>query len=116
MMGLSTFKTLNFAKILKSCTLFIMTVRMRHTRAHTRNRRSHHALKEARFSKCKKCNEPVMPHTVCINCGTYKNREVIDVLKKLTKKERKKKGKELKAKEEAQAKEKPLDAAELSKK
>ncbi|MEW5908000.1 MAG: 50S ribosomal protein L32 [Patescibacteria group bacterium] len=86
---------------------------MRSTKAHTRMRRSHHALKEAYLSKCKKCGAEVLPHTLCLNCGTYKDREIVDVLKKLTKKERKKKEKELKASEEKQAK--PLDAAELSK-
>jgi large subunit ribosomal protein L32 len=66
---------------------------MRHTRAHTRNRRSHHALKDASLLKCRKCKEPVLAHTVCLNCGTYKGREIIDVLKKLTKKEQKQKEK-----------------------
>lgn len=93
-----------------------MSVRMRHTRAHTRNRRSHHSLKEPDISRCKKCGEPALPHKVCKNCGTYKSREVIDVLKKLTKKERKQKEKELKTKEEQKQAEKPLDVAELSKK
>jgi len=41
-----------------------------------------------------------MPHRACLNCGTYKGREVIDVLKKLDKKERKAKEKELEAKKE----------------
>ncbi|MBI4692061.1 MAG: 50S ribosomal protein L32 [Candidatus Terrybacteria bacterium] len=68
-----------------------MVIRMRHTRAHTRNRRSHHALKGAKLLKCKKCSEPVLPHIVCANCGTYKGREIIDVLKKLSKKEKKEK-------------------------
>jgi len=34
---------------------------------------------------------------MCENCGFYKGREVVDVLKKLTKKERKAKEKELAA-------------------
>jgi len=36
-----------------------------------------------------------LPHRVCANCGFYKDKEVVDVLKKLTKKERKEKEKEL---------------------
>jgi len=37
---------------------------------------------------------------VCENCGFYKGREIVDVLKKLTKKERKEKEKELASKSE----------------
>jgi hypothetical protein len=53
---------------------------------------------------------------VCINCGKYQGRQVIDVLKKLNKKEKKKKERELHAQEEQTAKDKPLDAESLSKK
>lgn len=45
-----------------------------------------------------------MPHRTCANCGTYKNREVVDVLKKLTKKERKVKEAELANAQEVEAK------------
>jgi len=82
-----------------------MTVRMRHTRSHTGNRRSHHALKPVLLSKCLHCAYLIRPHTVCINCGKYQGEQVIDVLGKLTKKEKKKKEKELAAQEaEAQSK------------
>ncbi len=77
-----------------------MTVRMRHTPSHTKNRRSHHALSMKSMARCTKCGADTIPHTMCLNCGYYKNREVVDVLKKLTKRERKAKEQELKTKEE----------------
>lgn len=68
---------------------------MRHTSSHTKNRRSHHRVVAMGAVKCTKCGAAVQPHAVCKNCGFYKSREVVDVLKKLTKKERKAKEKEL---------------------
>ena len=55
---------------------------------------------------CPKCGKQVLPHTVCFYCGCYKGTEVIDVLKKLGRKERKQKEKELAAKEEGESKSK----------
>ena len=77
-----------------------MTVRMRHTHSHTQNRRSHHAIVASVVIKCVKCGVDTLPHVVCQNCGFYKGREVVNVLKKLTKRERKAKEKELEKNEE----------------
>jgi len=63
-----------------------MTVRMRHTRAHTANRRSHHAIKESSFVACAKCNTLKENHRACMNCGTYNGKVVLNVSKKLEKK------------------------------
>lgn len=98
-----------------------MTVRMRHTRSHTANRRSHHALKEPRLSLCPDCKAPTKRHNACLSCGRYRGRVVIDVAAKLEKKQEKAKAKAKERTEEAtqepeQTESKPLNAAELSKK
>lgn len=68
-----------------------MVVRMRHTRAHTANRRSHHAIETASLTLCKECGSPKAPHVVCSVCGKYKGVQVLDVKGKLEKKAKKEK-------------------------
>ena len=89
--------------------------KQRHTQSRRNKRRSHHALKQKQFFYCPQCREPILPHQLCWNCGTYKGREVIDVLGKLDKKERKKKEKEL-AEARKVSEQKNLNIEELSKK
>ena len=52
---------------------------MRHTRAHTGNRRSHHAIKAETLSKCTHCGASRRPHHMCLECGYYNGRQVIDL-------------------------------------
>jgi large subunit ribosomal protein L32 len=59
-----------------------MVIRMRHTRSHTAHRRSHHALTAPNLAVCKNCNAEHRPHHMCLNCGFYKGRVVIDLLEK----------------------------------
>jgi len=75
----------------------------RRTKSKQGHRRSHLSLGKKHVATCKHCNAPVMPHQVCTNCGYYRGKKVIDVLAKLTKRERKAKEQEL---AEAQEKEK----------
>jgi len=94
-----------------------MTVpKQKHTKSRRNKRRMHIYIKAPVLAKCLKCGKPVMPHTVCSNCGYYKGVEVIDVLKKLNRKERKKKEKEISGKEEKESTKKPLSWEGLSKK
>ena len=55
---------------------------------------------------CPKCGKPTLSHVACPSCGFYKGMEVIDVLKKLDKKERKLKEKEMATQEKTKEKEK----------
>ena len=52
---------------------------MRHTRSHTGNRRSHHALKAMNLSTCSNCGKSHRPHHMCLNCGFYNGRQVMDL-------------------------------------
>ncbi len=75
-----------------------MVVRMRHTKSHTKNRRSHHALVATSFAKCTNCQALKHRHTVCSNCGFYRGNKVLDLVKKLEKKQKKEKAKQAEAK------------------
>ncbi len=70
-----------------------MVVRMRSTRSHTGNRRSHHALASTSFSKCENCKALKRRHTVCSACGFYRGNKVLDLVKKTEKKQKKAKAK-----------------------
>ena len=39
-------------------------------------RRSHHFIKPVQIQYCPQCEQPVLPHRVCANCGWYQGREV----------------------------------------
>lgn len=59
-----------------------MVIRMRHTRSHTANRRSHHALKAPTLAVCKECGANRRPHHMCLECGFYNGRQVMDLKSK----------------------------------
>ncbi|MCD6560897.1 MAG: 50S ribosomal protein L32 [Deltaproteobacteria bacterium] len=47
------------------------------SRSRRDNRRSHDSIKMPSVSKCPQCHEPVLPHHVCLECGTYKGKTII---------------------------------------
>ena len=59
-----------------------MVVHMRHTRSHTGNRRSHHALRANTIVTDTETKVPHLRHRASLESGTYRGRKVIDVVKK----------------------------------
>lgn len=54
-----------------------MSVRMRHTSSHTRNRRSHHALKNRVLVKDKESGALRLPHRLDESTGMYRGRQIV---------------------------------------
>jgi large subunit ribosomal protein L32 len=44
-----------------------------------RRRAANSKMTAANVVSCPKCREPILPHTVCKNCGTYKKRTALAV-------------------------------------
>ncbi len=83
--------------------------KQRKTKSRRNQRRMHIHLDKPTLCICPQCKEKKLAHTLCKECGYYKGKEVIDVLKDKTKKKKEEeKGEEKKAK--------PLTMEGLSKK
>ncbi len=65
-----------------------MVIRMRHTRAHTGNRRSHHALKNPAIVTDKETGAKHRPHRASADSATFGGRTVSSIAKKLARKAR----------------------------
>lgn len=63
----------------------------------------HLFLKEPNLLQCEKCGQPMRSHTVCPACGFYKGTEVVNVLAKLDRRQRRLKEAEMAAKAESQS-------------
>ena len=75
----------------------------------------HLFIENPALSVCPKCNSLARPHTACPQCGFYRGKEMISILGKLDKKERKRREKEMSEKEKQEKGKKPLTMEELSK-
>lgn len=78
---------------------------MRHTRSHTANRRSHHAISALNLATCQNCGAKHRPHHMCLDCGFYKGRMVVDLAAKKESRDAR-----LKAKQEAIKEQQPEPA------
>jgi large subunit ribosomal protein L32 len=66
-----------------------MVVRMRSTKSHRNNRRSHDGLANPSVTMDKTTNVPHLRHRASLVTGQYKGRVVIDIQAKLAKKSKK---------------------------
>ncbi|MDA8139054.1 MAG: 50S ribosomal protein L32 [Desulfobacteraceae bacterium] len=41
-------------------------------------RRTHQKIEAPNLATCAECNEPILPHHACPNCGAYKGRTAIE--------------------------------------
>jgi len=89
--------------------------RHKHTRSSVGQRRMHIFITPASLTTCPKCKASVRPHTICKHCGYYKGKEMMNVLAKMTKKERKMKEKEMAEAEKEQKSSQSMDMQDLSK-
>ena len=44
------------------------------------SRRATHKISARAYNICEDCGAPVIPHRICISCGTYKGVQVLDVV------------------------------------
>jgi large subunit ribosomal protein L32 len=51
----------------------------KHSKSRRDKRRTHKKLSLPGIVLCPQCQEPKLPHHVCLSCGTYKGREVLEV-------------------------------------
>lgn len=97
-----------------------MTVRMRITSGKAGSRRSHHAIDAPRLSTCIKCGALHLRHHMCDTCGTYQNRQVIDINAKIIKNNERRVAKmkslgvDPNAKKDVKEEDGPLDIKKLS--
>jgi len=61
----------------------------KHSTARGRKRRTHWKIKAATLTPCPQCKQLKLPHRVCLVCGYYAGRQVVEIkLKEKKKKSR----------------------------
>ena len=51
----------------------------KYAKARQGKRRGHLGLSPAAVEYCPQCHSPKLPHHVCLTCGNYADREVIEI-------------------------------------
>lgn len=60
--------------------------RQKHTKARRDRARVQFKIKSKSLITCSNCKAEIPSHIVCPKCGYYKGKEVVDTMKKITKK------------------------------
>jgi large subunit ribosomal protein L32 len=60
----------------------------RRTKSAVGKNRAHLALKKLNLNICPKCKQTVRPHSACLYCGNYKDRQAVKVKNTLTNKKK----------------------------
>lgn len=60
----------------------------RFSRARTLKKRGHKKFKAAAVSFCPQCKQAKLPHRICLVCGYYDGRQVIEIKEKKEKKKK----------------------------
>lgn len=50
----------------------------RQSKARSRKRRSHNAVKPIQLTYCPQCHTPIPSHVVCPTCGQYQGRTLVE--------------------------------------
>ncbi len=56
----------------------------RHTRSRRNKRRANWKISAPVITLCSECQEPKLPHRVCMSCGTYNGKKILEVIEKET--------------------------------
>jgi len=54
----------------------------RHTRTRRDKRRANWKIELSGLSVCLQCQEPKLPHRVCMSCGSYNGKKILEVVEK----------------------------------
>ncbi|HDH53465.1 MAG TPA: 50S ribosomal protein L32 [Nitrospirae bacterium] len=54
----------------------------KHTRSRRDKRRANWKISAPNVTVCPDCREPKLPHRVCMSCGSYNGKKILEVVEK----------------------------------
>ncbi|RLC47719.1 MAG: 50S ribosomal protein L32 [Candidatus Cloacimonadota bacterium] len=51
------------------------------SKSRKRKRRTHYKISAPTLTECSHCGEPKLPHNLCMNCGYYKGKQILEIKK-----------------------------------